>query len=69
MELCSDDHEEICYETNPCPLCDCKKELTEAAQEIETLEDRIETMNDDMKDANMEIAKLGEVIKEWEEIK
>jgi hypothetical protein len=32
MELCSDDHVEICYESRECPLCNLMFENAEAQQ-------------------------------------
>ena len=38
MELCSSEHEEICFEGRRCPICDKIKELNE---EIETWKDQV----------------------------
>jgi hypothetical protein len=37
MNLCSDGHDEVCYETKRCPCCDLKQELEELRREIEKL--------------------------------
>lgn len=38
MNLCSDGHEEICYEGRECPLCEV---ITRRNDQIEQLEDQI----------------------------
>jgi len=35
MNLCSDNHDEICYEGRYCPLCDMRDELDESITELE----------------------------------
>lgn len=35
MNLCSDGHEEICYEANTCPLCYFIKEKDESERDLE----------------------------------
>lgn len=42
MNLCSDKHDEICFECNDCPLCSMRNELT---YEKSQLEDKIEELN------------------------
>jgi hypothetical protein len=34
MNLCSDGHEEICYESKECPACEFKEEVEELKDEI-----------------------------------
>jgi hypothetical protein len=45
MQLCSDRHEEICYETKQCPACevitDLENEIQSLLYKIERLERRI----------------------------
>ncbi len=48
MELCSDGHDEVCYDGRSCPVCDAildhdatTTELAEAEKEIERLKDEI----------------------------
>jgi len=43
MELCSDDHQEICFEGRSCPLCDA---ISEKDKEILSLEEQIEDLTD-----------------------
>ena len=39
MNLCSDDHEEVCYEGRKCPVCEVRDELR---HEIESLSELLE---------------------------
>ena len=55
MELCSEHHEEVCYEGRECPVCALDKEYDEAIEEneklkeeITKLEDKIENLEDDI---------------------
>lgn len=46
--MCSDKHDEICFEGNDCPLCGVRNELTELTEltdEKSQLEDKIEELN------------------------
>ena len=43
MELCSDNHEEICYEGRECPLCEVKDDLL---REVERLTAKVENLED-----------------------
>ena len=43
MNLCSDRHEEICFEGRNCPLCEIRQELEES---IGKLNERIAQLND-----------------------
>jgi len=51
MDLCSDGHEEICYERRYCPVCDLKKELTD---EIDTLKSEISELKDQIENLQEE---------------
>lgn len=42
MDICSDRHEGICFESRCCPLCDMKDDLD---GEIEALNDEINDLN------------------------
>lgn len=50
MELCANGHEEICFETRSCPLCDAQSETEElmkdAQSEIEELMKKIDDLED-----------------------
>ena len=43
MTLCDDKHDEVCFETRNCPVC-------EKMGEIEKLEDKIQALTDEVKD-------------------
>ena len=54
MNLCSDGHEEICYEGRDCPLCVMKNDLWrkiyDKNKEIESLKKIIEQLDETLKD-------------------
>lgn len=37
MNLCSDGHDEVCYETKKCPCCEWVGEVEDLRAELETL--------------------------------
>lgn len=41
MNLCSDGHEEVCFEYRKCPACEIKTQLKEAQQELKDAEDKL----------------------------
>ena len=47
MDLCSDGHEEICYEGRNCPLCTIEATLEERDNELEKANYRIEELEDE----------------------
>jgi hypothetical protein len=46
MNLCSDNHDEVCYEGRKCPVCDMREDLQgsidDLQKEIEELNNQIE---------------------------
>lgn len=44
MNLCSDNHEEICFEGRVCPACDIAKERDEAQDELAKAEKQIDEL-------------------------
>lgn len=44
MELCSEGHKEVCYETRFCPACALVEEIKDLKAKIEDLEDEIKDM-------------------------
>jgi len=46
MELCSNGHEEICYEVRFCPLCEMMEEKEDIIKEKEEVEIKLETLED-----------------------
>ena len=47
MNLCNNDHDEVCYEGRNCPACDKIKELNE---EIEDLKDKVQDLKNELND-------------------
>lgn len=45
MELCSDNHEEVCYEGRNCPVCAEREELQ---GEIDNLKSEVDGLNDEI---------------------
>ncbi len=44
MELCSDGHEEVCYESKKCPVCEEKRKSSDFEDEIYNLNEQISEM-------------------------
>lgn len=57
MNLCSDDHDEICYEERMCPLC-------AVISEKKTLEETVGEKDEEIKDLNMEVDDLTKQVEE-----
>jgi hypothetical protein len=51
MNLCSDRHDEICYDAPTCPFCDMREEkdteIEDLKKQIPSLESDIETLNEE----------------------
>ena len=41
MELCSVNHDEVCFETSDCPACLVKEEMQEKIDELQEENDRL----------------------------
>lgn len=56
MDLCSSNHEKICYNSKRCPVCDLKEEVAEFEKENSELKVRIEEIenNDPNADAKLD---------------
>jgi TolA-binding protein len=61
MELCSNGHDEICFTSRSCPLCDAQ---TESKDEIGKLQNKIETLENQVEDFTFEIQELQSQIAE-----
>lgn len=48
MTLCSDNHEEVCYEGRNCPACSALDDFRDAENEIEKLNKTIEEMREEI---------------------
>jgi hypothetical protein len=57
MNLCSDGHDEVCYETRHCPVCEIKDDLN---IQIEKLESQIGDIEVKLLDAQDELKKIEE---------
>ena len=44
MELCSDGHDEVCYESHKCPVCEAHETLTARKDKIYDLEKKIDEL-------------------------
>jgi hypothetical protein len=36
MELCSENHDEVCYESRRCPVCDVREDLEGSIEDLES---------------------------------
>ena len=41
MYLCDDKHDEVCYESRNCPVCESTKEIDRLQREIEELQEEL----------------------------
>jgi hypothetical protein len=41
MTLCSDGHDEVCFEGRSCPACELRDEIKELEKKIENLEEEL----------------------------
>jgi len=48
MNLCNDEHQEVCFEGNICPVCDVKSELQEAEDDLAKAEARINELESEL---------------------
>jgi hypothetical protein len=61
MNLCSDNHDEICYECKKCPMCELMAEYkqfkTDAAFEVKTLSQENERLTEALEEPLNRIAR------------
>jgi hypothetical protein len=54
MNLCSEDHDEVCFEGRKCPLCDVRSDLKETIEkhkrEIQQLEEKIDGLEEQIRE-------------------
>jgi len=55
MNLCSHGHEEICFESRKCPMCELEMEKERLQERIDELKSEIEALQEER--ANMEESK------------
>jgi len=48
MNLCSSEHEEICYEGKYCPVCEKMAEISKLKNEISHLQDNLSDLESEM---------------------
>lgn len=46
MNLCSHNHDEICYETYHCPLCETTIDLENAEKERDDLQEKVDELEE-----------------------
>ncbi len=46
MELCDDDHDQICFDQKNCPACEMLKKISDQDDEIYTLKETIDEMKE-----------------------
>jgi len=60
MNLCNDDHDEICFEGRKCPLCEMRadkdKEIEELVRKVDDLKDEIGSLSMDLETHNLHYA-------------
>ena len=44
MTLCSDGHDEVCYETNDCPCCELARNAQEAKDDLDIADNKIDEL-------------------------
>ena len=58
MNLCSDGHDEVCYEGRRCPVCEKMDEIAKLEGEVDDLKAENRTLNDNIDSLQKE---LGEI--------
>lgn len=48
MELCSDGHDEVCYDGRNCPVCEQIKETESVVEDLQKAEAEIERLKDEI---------------------
>ena len=57
MNLCSDHHEEVCYETRTCPACEA---IQEKQNDIDDRDTEIKDLKDQMNDLEQQLKESEE---------
>lgn len=50
MELCSDGHDEVCFDSRYCPVCGALKDISALEDTINDLENEIEQLKAEIND-------------------
>jgi predicted nucleic acid-binding Zn-ribbon protein len=48
MNLCSNGHDEVCYDALECPACQLNEEIAERDKQIVELEKKVEKLEDEI---------------------
>lgn len=64
MQLCNEDHAEICYEGRVCPACNIREDLN---SEIKDLEDSVTQKDIEIRDLESQVSDLQDQIQESNE--
>jgi hypothetical protein len=48
MNLCDDEHDEVCFESRNCPVCATVQLLKEAEQEVEDWKEKVESLESEI---------------------
>ena len=46
MTLCSDGHEEVCYDGSDCPVCEKQEELDDVQEDLDAAEEKIKELEE-----------------------
>jgi hypothetical protein len=61
MNLCDDDHDEVCFDSRHCPVCEIIKDNKDY---VEKLQDEIGDLTQQLSDAEAEQARYMDIFKE-----
>jgi len=67
MYLCSDGHEEVCFEGRDCPVCEAMEELEATQKELSDLTDSLANLEKDRSFLDNQVYELEQTIKALEE--
>lgn len=70
MDLCSNNHQEICYDERKCPLCEMKKEIEQKDDTISELNEEVKRLNkfiEHLENENTELQKALDTIQDNKE--
>jgi polyhydroxyalkanoate synthesis regulator phasin len=56
VELCSNQHQEICFDGRKCPLCVALDEISEQKDDIKELEGKVNDLESEVEDLQKEPA-------------
>ena len=62
MNLCSEDHEEICYEGRTCPCCEKQKEIETLECELDSKQKEVAELSNALEDSESKVAWYKDMI-------